>query len=207
MEDSNFLALCMVACVVSFLGFVVENIWLSITKGYMDNRNMCFPFLIGYGIGMNLIYAILGTPKKLRISCKQLQKSSQARKVLVYFIAAMLCVSAGEIALGTFVEKVCHFCWWDYSWIPFHITQYTSLPTSSMFGTLITFFMDQIFMPLYNYFLSWDYNTLRKIAIPLTAIMVWDFLYNAYKMYKNQGGVSRWKVDTKRSRLYRILHT
>ena len=113
MEDSNFLALCMVACVVSFLGFVVENIWLSITKGYMDNRNMCFPFLIGYGIGMNLIYAILGTPKKLRISCKQLQKSSQARKVLVYFIAAMLCVSAGEIALGTFVEKVCHFCWWD----------------------------------------------------------------------------------------------
>ena len=67
--------------------------------------------------------------------------------------------------------------------------------------------MDQIFMPLYNYFLSWDYNTLRKIAIPLTAIMIWDFLYNAYKMYKNQGGVSRWKVDTKRSRLYRILHT
>ena len=41
-------ALCMNIAFISFLGFCVENLWLAITKGYMDNRNMLFPFLFGY---------------------------------------------------------------------------------------------------------------------------------------------------------------
>ena len=37
----------LMATVVSFLGFVVENVWLAFTKGYIDNRNMALPFLLG----------------------------------------------------------------------------------------------------------------------------------------------------------------
>ena len=67
MKLTNLFALCMVMIIVSMLGFLVENIWLAMTKGYMDNRNMCFPFLIGYGIAMLLILLIIGTPKKMWI--------------------------------------------------------------------------------------------------------------------------------------------
>ena len=44
----DVMALGMIVSVVSFLGFVVENIWLAAIKGYMDNRGVRFPFLIGY---------------------------------------------------------------------------------------------------------------------------------------------------------------
>ena len=54
----DVMALGMIVSVVSFLGFVVENIWLAAIKGYMDNRGMRFPFLIGYGVAVLTIYMI-----------------------------------------------------------------------------------------------------------------------------------------------------
>ena len=36
----TYYQLGIMAAVVSFLGFVVENIWLAMTKGYINNRNM-----------------------------------------------------------------------------------------------------------------------------------------------------------------------
>lgn len=38
-------ALCMIMVIISFLGFVVENIWIAGTKGFMDNRGIFLPFL------------------------------------------------------------------------------------------------------------------------------------------------------------------
>lgn len=46
----TYYQLGIMAAVVSFLGFVVENIWLAMTKGYINNRNMNAPFLQGYGL-------------------------------------------------------------------------------------------------------------------------------------------------------------
>ena len=42
----TYYQLGIMAAVVSFLGFVVENIWLAMTKGYINNRNMNAPFLL-----------------------------------------------------------------------------------------------------------------------------------------------------------------
>lgn len=207
MKLTNIFALCMVMAIVSFLGFVVENVWLSVTKGYMDNRNMCFPFLFGYGIAMLLILFILGTPKKLWLLGKTIWIQNKIIRVLFYFIGVMICICVGEVLLGTFVEKVCHFCWWDYSKLPLHITQYTSIPTSMMFASMVTLFMGHCLEPLYYFFLKWDYDVLRTTAIVLTGIMVGDFLYNAYLMYKKKGMVRRWRIDTTGSRLYKKIHT
>ena len=71
MEAKSLFALLMVLAVVSFIGFVVENVWLAATKGYMDNRNAFFPFLMGYGIAILLIHIIVGTPKKLWLFGKE----------------------------------------------------------------------------------------------------------------------------------------
>lgn len=206
MKETHILALCMIAAVISFLGFVVENVWLTATKGYIDNRNMCFPFLLGYGIAILLIYIILGTPKKLWLFGKVILIKNKLIKTLLYFLGVMICVSVGEIVIGTFVEKTCHFCWWDYTQLPLHITQYTSIPTSAMFSSLITFFMDYFFVPLFHYFSAWNYNTLHSVASILCAITIGDFLYNSYKMYKTNGPVIRWTRITKGSWLYRQLH-
>lgn len=67
MKSAEVFALCLIVTVISFLGFVVENVWLSMTKGYIDNRNMTLPFLLGYGIAIVLIYLLFGTPEHLKI--------------------------------------------------------------------------------------------------------------------------------------------
>lgn len=91
MKLTNLFALGMVMIIVSMLGFIVENIWLAMTKGYMDNRNMCFPFLIGYGLGMLLILLIIGTPKKMWLFGKLLRIQNRMLRILVYFLVVMMC--------------------------------------------------------------------------------------------------------------------
>ena len=130
------------AAVVSFLGFILENVWLAFTKGYIDNRNMTMPFLYGYGMAVISIYAIFGTPQAMVLAGKLPVKE---HSVLIYFVAVFFAVSIGEIALGYAVEKLCGFEYWNYENIPLHITKYTSIPTSIAFAAIITFFMGVCF--------------------------------------------------------------
>jgi len=206
MKTLDIYALGMAAVVVSFLGFVVENLWLCVEKGYMDNRNMFFPFLIGYGIAMILIFLLFGTPKKLWFLGKASLIKSRIAKWIVYFIGVLVCICVGEILLGKTVEKTCHFYWWDYSDIPFHITRYTSIPTSILFSAGVTVFMDVCLEPLYNYFHAFDAGRLKMIVLAFAVLLIFDFAYNAYKMYQVQGMVRRWRLDTTGSRIYKRLH-
>lgn len=187
-------ALCMIMAVVSFLGFMVENIWLAVTKGYVDNRNMYFPFLVGYGMAIIAIYLMFGTPGELVFFGRQTGLNKRITKKLVYFLLVMLCVSLGEIVLGKIVEHTCHIYWWDYSDVPLHITRYTSIPTSIMFSTIIVLFMEYIFRPLYNFFLSWNNRTLYVVAGVLMVIMLGDFIGAAYRMYKGKRAIKKLKV-------------
>lgn len=207
MKIEEISALCLIIAVVSFLGFMVENIWLSLVRGYMDNRNMCFPFLLGYGLAIVAIYLLFGTPANLVLLGRKIAIRRSVVKRLVYFLLIMLCVCLGELILGTLVEKVCHFYWWDYSALPLHITRYTSIPTSVGFATLIVTFMDYIFIPLFYRFLSWDAYILNITAGALMILMTGDFVYSAYQMYKNKMQVRRWKIDTTNTKLYRLLHS
>lgn len=206
MEMKSLLALCMVLAVVSFLGFVVENVWLAATKGYMDNRNAFFPFLFGYGIAILLIYIIVGTPKKLWLFGKVLVIKNRFVKRLLFLLAAILCVCIGEIVLGTLVEKFCHFTWWDYSRLPLHITKYTSVPTSIAFGLLISVFMECCFEPLYVFFMNWKESILWIWAVSITLLMTWDMVYHGIRMYKQCGTTNRWRIDTTDWKVYQRLH-
>lgn len=203
----NKYAFSMVIALISFMGFCVEDIWLSMTKGYMDNRNMVFPFLLGYGLAMAAIYLLFGTPDRMTFLGQELPIANPKAKSALYFGAVFLCVCVGEILLGKTVELTCHFCWWDYSWIPLHITRYTSVPTSLGFAFLIYLFMDKCLTPLYRYFLSWDENVLRIAATALMAVMAWDFLRSGVLMLIHQCTQKRWVINTAGRALYRLVHS
>ena len=199
-------ALIMILVTVSFLGFVVENVWLGVTKGYMDNRNMMLPFLLGYGVAVLGIYFLFGTPAKLRILGLRLNLKSEYMQLFVYYGIVMICISVGEIVLGKLVEKTCQIKWWDYSKLPLHITQYTSVPTSAGFSMMVVTFMNKIFVPLYETFMAWDYVRLRNTAMILLVLLVADYLYHTYLMFTQKAMISRWVIDTTGTRLYRRLH-
>ncbi len=207
MKTAEIFALCMIITIISFLGFAVENIWLAITKGFIDNRNMCLPFLIGYGLAIVAIYLMFGTPAELIFFGKKLPVKSAFVRTLIYFLAVMVCVSVGEILLGTLVEKTCHLYWWDYTRLPLHITRYTSIPTSIAFSLLITTFMQLFFQPLMDWFLQMDLDTLRVTSMTFMTLMTVDFLFNAVRIFKEKKLTPIWKINTTRTLGYRLLHS
>ena len=147
----DLFAFFMLIALVSFLGFAVENLWTAATKGYMDNKNMTLPFLLGYGLAVAAMYFLFGLPRKMHIGPIKLDLESEAVSIIFYFIMIMLCICVGEIILGFAVEKICGIEWWNYTSIPLHITKYTSIPTSAGFSLIIVHFMDNIFMPLFEF--------------------------------------------------------
>lgn len=196
MRNRENFALCMIITVVSFLGFAVENIWLAATKGYINNRNMYLPFLLGYGLAIAAIYLLFGTPSKFAFLGKKVNGGSSFSKMFLYFLAVMVCVSVGEIVLGTVVEKTCNVIWWDYTDLPLNITRYTTLPTSVAFSALITIFMQHFFEPLKDWFMKWNFQRLRFVSTVCIIVLIADFLCSAARVYKNQEMVPVWKIAT-----------
>lgn len=180
--------------VISFLGFAVENIWLLITKGYINNRNMNLPFLLGYGLLVLMMYICIGTPENFVFTKKIRKKFSKAAQYLIYFLCAMLIVSVAEIILGKIVERLCGIEYWNYSNIPLHITKYTSVPTSSAFAMLITFFMGVCFDPMMTLILKIDAGWIRIISVTLLFLLIADFLASFGIMIKKRDFYLKWKV-------------
>lgn len=207
MKSAEIFALCLIVTVVSFLGFVVENVWLALTKGFIDNRNMMLPFLLGYGIAIVLIYLMFGTPTQLRLFGCNIAIKNQYAKTLIYYFIVILCVSVGEIALGTLVEKAYGIIWWDYTRLPMHITKYTSVPTSMAFSLGITTFMKEFFTPLMNRFLEMDIVNLKFWAITFMTLLGVDFIVNAVRVGFTHEMKQMWRIDTSNTKAYRILHS
>lgn len=171
----DYLALIIV---VSFLGFCLENTWMLFRKGIVDNRNMNFPFLIGYGLAILFIYILLGVPEK--------------GKLWPFFIACFFIVSVGEILLGFSVEKFCGIYYWDYTSLPMHFTRYTSLFTSIGFSAIITIFFYRFFTPLMDFIKGHDGYRDHVFCIALMAILVIDFICSFKYMHTNQTLYQSW---------------
>ncbi len=182
------------AAIISFLGFSLENIWLAFTKGYMDNRNMRFPFLFGYGLLVTAMHFCFGTPSAFAAKIYAAFKLSKAVGKILYFITIMLVVSLGEILLGTFMEKTCGIEYWNYSWIPFHLTKYTSLPTSIGFALVISVFEEYCFLPLMNSIERMPLSPRMTAAVLLTVIMSVDMICSFFTMKREKNFNVRWKI-------------
>lgn len=164
--------------VVSFLGFCLENIWMLFRKGEIDNRNMNFPFLLGYGLAILFIYVVLGVPHKENLA--------------FFFAACFFIVSVGEIVLGFSVEKLCGIHYWDYTSLPLHLTKYTSLFTSIGFSAIITIFFYRFFTPLMSLIKQHESYRDHVFCVVLIAALVIDFIYSFKYMHENQSLYQSW---------------
>ena len=195
MINARTYALILIVILVSFLGFVVENFFISFSNGVMDNRNMVLPFLLGYGLAILTIYKLFGTPDSPMFFGKGISISNPFISFVYYFIIAFLCVSIGELILGHLIEWSCEIVWWNYTALPLHITKYTSIPTSTIFAILITVFMKYFFDPLLNRFSKMNYQTLSILAIALIVLLSIDFINSGIYMFKNHQTLRLWRIE------------
>ncbi len=184
----------LMAAFISFLGFMLENIWLAFTKGYVDNRNMKFPFLFGYGLLVMAIHLCLGTPSMFAEKIMPVLGCSEIVGKIIYFVSVMLIVSVGEIALGTFMEKTCHMEYWNYTWIPLHFTKYTSLPTSIGFALVIAAFEEYLFFPVIQHIQQLSVSFRMPAAALLVGIMTADMICSFFAMKRAKGLNVIWQI-------------
>ena len=196
--DYSISSMLIMTAIISFLGFTLENIWLAARKGYMDNRNMFAPFLLGYGVAVMGFYLLLGTPKRPRTYINNLNdkiENNVGMRIAAYFIITFVCVSLGEIILGKIIEKTCHIILWDYTSIPLHITRYTSIPTSIGFTVIITVFMDCFFERIMDSLTGLDPTVSNILGALLITVMTADFLFNAVRTMRTQSMMTSWRLD------------
>ncbi len=179
----------------SFIGFLVENGFKLFMNGYIDNRFMFLPFLLGYGIFTVAIGVLIGTPQNLiPLSNKQIRIKAPLN-LLIYFLLMSLLVTAGELALGFTVEWIAGFHYWDYTALPFHFTRYTSLFTSLGFGFIITIFMGFIYEPVMRFFnrkMNGKHSNVFSIAI--LALLVADFIASFTVMIAAGKRMKIWRI-------------
>ena len=179
----------------SFVGYVVENLFKLVKNGYIDNRYMFLPFLLGYGLFVAVIGILIGTPYNLFPLVKKQPKPKAVLSYLLYFFISAVLVSAGELALGYAVEAIGGFNYWDYSNIPLNFTKYTSLPTSVGFGIIITAFMGLVYEPSMRFFekkkSSRAWRALSRVAISLLVI---DFFASFAVMIKTGKRMVLWRL-------------
>ncbi len=182
MKKTKASAICLIITVISFLGFLVENIWLAFTKGFIDNRNMILPFLLGYGLAVTVIYLLFGTPRSPRLARLSIATKNKWLNFLIYFGIVFVIITVGEMLLGLFVEHAFGIVWWNYTRLPLNITKYTSVPTSFAFTLMITIFMQYIYVPLYKRFEGINKKLLFPLAIILMSLMTLDFIHSGIRM-------------------------
>lgn len=180
--------------IISFLGFIVEELWMIFRYSTIDNRNMFFPFLLGYGLFVVTLYYVVGLPKKIFNK----YKFDKPTNILVYIMICFILVSIGEILLGFFVEKTGHFYYWNYSSIPLHFTRYTSVPTSLGFALIITLFMNYAYTPLLKTIKKNDKKISVFLIILIMGILIMDFNVSFKNMYSNHGKNNVWSIKLKK---------
>lgn len=196
MESSyDFYELSIMMTFVSFLGFLTENCWLAITKGYIDNRNMNLPFLFGYGLTILFFYRWIGTPNHLRIAEIFSIAFNKRSSYLFYFLVSAILVSVGEVLLGSFVEYYFGFEYWNYTRIPLHITKYTSVPTSIGFGVGITWLMGYGFGEIMARIHNMSEVAVKIAGIVLPVVIITDFIVCFTNMYRNRSLYIKWRKE------------
>lgn len=196
--DYDISYLWLASLIFAHLGYWVENLFRLFSKGILDSRNQILPFLFCYSIAMWALYLALGTPKKARFFAKQLfdgrTKENRLNSLLYYFSVVFIFIFSGEIVVGEMFEAISGIQLWNYSGIPFHVTQYTSIPTTIALSVGVIILMEYFFTPLMNALQKIPRKLVLIIDYVLGTLIVADWLImiisiNVFKIAPNYWSV------------------
>lgn len=185
--------------IMSFAGFVVENIFRFLRDGVINSRRQILPFLFAYGIAVFVLYIVVGTPKEMRFFKWKLfrknNKLSKFGKDFCYFLILFAFIFFGEIMFGTFVEAVSGIVLWDYTGIPLRFTKYTSIPTALLLAVGLLLFMRFVFEPLMRKIEKIPEKVAWIIDLALGIPIVLDWLLMLVLMLGFQYSENWWMID------------
>ena len=184
--------------VFAFFGFCAENAGRMVTKHIFDCRHQLLPFLFAYGIALLAVYVLMGTPDDLRFFKFRFFKNKNLKtKILshvIYFSVIFVFLLGGEIAVGMLYEKLAGVILWDYSNIPTHITRYTSIITTLLYGGGVYLLMAFAFKPMMKLIMKMGTKAAMIVDCTLGVAIVIDFLVMLIITFATGSAPEYWSV-------------
>lgn len=201
-------AICVIMLIASFLGYLTETVWVALRHGFIDNRGMHMPFLLGYGIANLIIFLALGGPQSPGLTLHGGHTTdNEYYRFVFYCTEVFVLISVCEAALGYAVQFLCGIEWWNYTSLPFHIGKYTSIPTSTGFTLFIYLFQRHVFVPLTDYFVSVNLSGYTYLIVPVMILAVADCVYALLYMFRNGHTYSSFQIELRKKRDNPIQNT
>ena len=171
LEFYEFITLCALFLVYSFLGWIVEVIFTFFVEGKLVNRG----FLVGP------LVPIWGTGAILITLGLKPDDSVFSLIISSAFIGTVL-----EYIVNYVMEKIFKVRWWDYSQFPFNINGRVCLITSCMFG-IAGLLVIKVFNPLFiKLFLMINESVFCILVSVLIVLVCIDFCvsFNIIQKFK-----------------------
>ena len=171
LEFYEFITLCALFLVYSFLGWIVEVIFTFFVEGKLVNRG----FLVGP------LVPIWGTGAILITLGLKPDDSVFSLIISSAFIGTVL-----EYIVNYVMEKIFKVRWWDYSQFPFNINGRVCLITSCMFG-IAGLLVIKVFNPLFiKLFLMINESVFCVLISVLIVLACIDFCvsFNIFQKFK-----------------------
>lgn len=151
----NFYKLFWLFFIVSFLGCMVETVFMVVTRGQLQNRSgvLYGSFSLVWGLG-----AVLFTLCFHKLSAK--------RPALV-FLAGTLLGAVYEYACSWIQEVLFGACFWDYSHLPFNINGRVNLVFSMFWGLAAVLWVGRAYPAMCR----WIGRIPNRFGKPLTLVL------------------------------------
>lgn len=172
--------LFLICYLAAFLGWWVENIFRLVSAGVFDSRHQLLPFLGAYGFGIFVMFFVFGTPSEMRLLKKRIlpsrTKKNHVLRGVIYCALLFSLILFGEMGMGLLFEKAFGVKAWNYTSIPLHITQYTSIPTTAAFTAGIFLLMQFVFPRVVKLIDRIPDRTAFLLALVLGVLIAADWL-------------------------------
>jgi len=143
---ANFNELLLFFAIYSFLGWVMETVFVSIKDKKIVNRGFLNGFFCPiYGFGTVLI---LQSSKLVSDAFE-----NPLTALMINVILAVILVTLLEYITGFILERIFNCKWWDYSDVPLNLHGYICLKFSLLWGVL-TFLLLQVVHPVVSEIVS-----------------------------------------------------
>lgn len=158
--------------IYSFLGWVVESIYMSFCNRKLTNRGFTFsPFCPIYGVGALTVFALL--------------KPLSGQYAALYFAGAVLATSL-EFVTAYGMRVLLGSVWWDYTEKPFNYKGIICLESTIAWGfyTVFLFAFLQGFVEMLAD--SYSYRTGMILAAVVILVYTFDFSLHLFKAKKER---------------------
>ena len=164
---------------VAFVGWIAENLARLVMQGIIDCRFHVLPFISPYALIPFAFHIVMGDPDDATVFGRKLFSDKVKHRALysnLFCLAVLMAgVFFGELAVGNAWDMLFGVQLWNYSTMPFSVTQYAGLIPTVGYGGGAYLIFKLVYKPLMRVIKNnVSFKTAKIICLTLGVLIVLD---------------------------------